>query len=132
MFFFQFVFLFFKTNYTGPFNRLNRDCLQHILSFESPLEIWAHRTTSLIWKDAATVSLSQVLHVECSAGHCNPRLLVDICPNLETFHLCMNCEEDCVRDYDSGSDLGFEVTKASFLFTHQDHNRSYFWVCIAD
>ena len=85
--------MFASAHALGPFNDLNQDCLQNVLSFESPLEMWTHRETSPAWHDAATIALRQVLHVEwcgrddcaCADSHCDIRLLIDICPNVETL-----------------------------------------------
>ena len=100
---FIFIISFFKTSDLAPFNDLNHDCFQTILSFQSPLEIWAQRTTSSIWKSEATIRLSRIDFAECYGEWCDGSirsqyLLVDICPNLKSVNACWGCFVNVVFD----------------------------------
>ena len=87
------------------FNSIYTDGLQHILSFEHPLEIWEMRKTAKAWMIASKFALQKVTITTCMCcplrlysedgsshgGSCEVRLLVCICPNLERIQGCPYC-----------------------------------------
>ena len=65
-------------------NDLYSDCLQNILSFEKPLEIWGHRLVSSTWHEAVPVALFHVHSASVTDDNDVDihRIIVNLCPNL--------------------------------------------------
>ena len=60
------------------------DCLQNLLSFEMPLEIWTHRLVSSDWHRAVPVALAGVTHATFENRESDyVRRIVDLCPGLK-------------------------------------------------
>lgn len=72
-----------KTN-TFPVDFLSQDCLQKVLSFGTPPEVWGHRLTSSAWRRAARAALFRVDAAAITAddGKDIHRSVANICPNL--------------------------------------------------
>ena len=64
--------------------KLYSDCLQKILSFGKPMEIWDHRLISSDWHKAVPVALLQVhsAYVTDDNGVAIHEIIANLCPNL--------------------------------------------------
>ena len=65
-------------------NELYLDCLQKVLSFGKPLDIWRNRLVSSAWHQAVPVALLQVhsASIYDNDEHDIHRIIANICPNL--------------------------------------------------
>ena len=77
-------------------NLCNCDCLQTILSFVAPLEMWNQRFTARIWRTTVPVALRQITHLlplpdtyrascGCQQRKCRTERILELCPNIESI-----------------------------------------------